>query len=244
MKTFPPNPADGAIFQAEANIYYKYNKAMNSWLRLDDSMFISLATPTIDGLMSKEDYQKFLQILTNPPKTSLTSPGCKEIIFNAGVFGIRSSKTHLIVEHNLAIMGIEAIKELPWQIHENTYGINFKVNLPLLVNILINSGNIKFNTTQGEQGDQGPDGDPGIDYLDTGPVGIQGKPGQNAVYPGNLSLDTISGDIGDGTRGIVDISIEEISPTENYLVLTRGVVADNGYFPDYVTVIISIRNGY
>jgi len=235
MNGFPPDPSDGMIVEIEPGIYYQYAKNSQSWIRLAGyQTSVDLVTPRENGLMSKEDYQKLKGLLIPPPFTSLTSTGCG-FVFDSGTFGFRSSNEDVFIDYEVKlrdeISGIDQYEV--FHIHENTYGLNFRVNQEKLVEELERRGHLTYKKRIGEQGKQGKRGAPGQDKLYTGPVGIDGLSGKNMPWPGVLSLDTAPSPT-DFTQGVVDIFTEEISENENYLVMVKGNIVNSTYCPRFV----------
>jgi hypothetical protein len=236
--TFPPNPTDGMIVEFDNNVYYQYSAKDHTWVRLEDyNLGAVLATPMEDGLMSSVDFKKLYDLMLPPPKTTLTSEDCT-YIFEKGFLGIFSSNEDLFIESELPLMdkddkGFSVERKQVWQIHENTFGINFRVNLNQLVSELESRGQLTYRKSAGEQGKKGAKGKPGVDKLDTGPRGTIGDDGKNAAYPGDLVQD-LAILVSDDNRGIVDITKDEVSPDENYLLVTRASIGNPDFCPEFV----------
>ena len=235
---FPPNPEDKTIYEASIGVYYQFDKKQNTWVLLDNyGLFITPATSLQDGLMTSDDYIKVQGLLLPPPQTTIGSDQCK-FVFTEGTFGFRSSLDDLNIEYELTLMdrnkdGNRIETKKLYHIHENTYGINFTINLQRLVDELVKRGKLHYNKKIGLQGAPGIKGLPGRDRLDTGPVGDKGPNGKNAPWPGQVSEDPIA-IASDPGRGIVDITTEEVSDTENYIVVTRANIANTQYCPEFV----------
>ena len=236
---FPPNPSDGMLFEPIPGLVYKYNKSVSTWVEmLGYGQEDELATPLRDGLMSKNDLRKINGLLLPPPKTTLTAQGCS-FTFEEGTFGFRSSKSHLYIETELSTFekdsdGNNVERKNLWKIHENTYGINFRVNLPLLVSDLESRGRLTYRKTIGPQGKKGEQGDKGIDNLETGPKGSVGDDGKNASFSGFLSSESGSLLATEGNRGIVDISTEQVSSEESNIVAVRANLGNSQFCPRLV----------
>lgn len=239
MTEFPPNPSDKMIFEKSPGIFFQYDKGSNTWTRLQGlGPQFTLATPLTDGLMSKEDLRKLNALLVPPPRTTLTSPSCR-FTFEEGIFGFRSSQKHLFIESELDIVttdtaGDNVVSKKLWKIHENTYGLDFRINLPLLLSELEIRGQLNYHKTVGPAGKQGIPGKQGINQLDTGPRGVPGKDGANAPFPGSLSTESIGTLPPNQNRAIVDIYTHEVSPNENYLVAVRANIGNSTYCPSRV----------
>lgn len=235
---FPQNAPDGTIFEATTGIFYQYNKRENAWIKVDGfAVSEDPATPLKNGLMSKEDLAKLEGLLLPPPKTSLTSNNCT-FTFDSGVFGFRSSKEHLFIDHELSLYGkdekgfVVEQKEV-WRIHENTYGINFRLNLPSFVSELESRGSLSYRKTIGPRGPKGDPGTDGIDELETGPEGTKGDDGANMPFSGFLAEDQLGFLSGDGNRGIIDITNEK-DGNDQYLTVTRSIIGNPDLCPKLV----------
>jgi len=238
MKNFPPNPSDGMIFESAPGQYYKFDARSKTWKQLDGyNVALLPATQVESGLMTSEDYDKIQGLLIPPPKTTLFSEDCG-YIFDEGIYEFRTTSDLLSIESQLSVIdtdtsGNKFESKEPWKIHRNTYGINFRVNVPHLVQELEKNGKLAYRKTVGPRGKTGPKGQSGIDKLETGPRGPAGSAGKNAPYPGIISKEDVVIE-SDVPRGIVDITTEEISPTENYLVVVRGNIGDESLCPKLV----------
>lgn len=231
MPTFPPNPIDGMIIEPINGTFYRWSTKEGTWIKLDGyDNAIVLATPLQDGYMSSDDYNKVIGLLLPPPKTALSGQDCS-FIFDKGIFGFQSSKGHLDITTELPLYqkdenGNSTQTTHVWQIHENTYGIYFNINALSLIDELEQRGHLRYNKMIGPQGKKGQRGEPGIDRLDTGPVGLKGVAGNNMPFNSNI-ISEIAGLVSENsTKGVVDINTEVISPTENYLIVTRANIGD------------------
>lgn len=236
--TFPPNPSDGMIFEALPGLFYQYNARDNTWVRIDGSEALPNASPLQDGLMTSEDLRKLMNLSVPPPQATLKGEDCS-LIFRAGRVGLYSSDGSLIVEASLDLLNKAAPTQTtkPWDLHRNTVGINFGLNLNQFLDEVKQRGNLIEVELQGERGVTGDRGDAGRDRLDTGPVGSVGQPGANSPFDAILIEETLDVDIerGDDPRAIVDVDTEEISEDENYLVITRANIGNPDACPSEVT---------
>ena len=237
--SFPPNPTDKLICEVASGLFYQYEAKQNTWIRLDGfNAFKDLATPVQNGLMSKNDYIKIYNLLLPPPKTILKSEDCS-FAFEEGIFGFRSSKDDLFINYQLKLMAknqagqIQETNQL-FQIHENTYGINFTINMQQLIETLTTHNQLRYNKQIGPQGIQGSQGDKGIDRLETGPQGIEGIKGKNAPYSGDLNQELSDIITNTPSKGIIDIQIDSISPDENYILATRANISNLDYCPEII----------
>jgi len=239
MTTFPPNPIDKMIIEVSPNLFFQYEGKQKTWIRLDGfNAFTALATPTENGLMSKDDYNKIYNLLLPPPKTVLKSEYCS-FAFEDGIFGFRSSKNDLFIDYNLKLTAKDPAgriyeEDQLFQIHENTYGLNFTVNLPQLVDKLTVSGQLTYHKEIGPQGKRGETGDLGIDKLETGPQGVRGNRGKNAAFESELVAETVDLSTTTPQKGITDIKINSVSPSENYIIATRANLGNVDYCPEII----------
>ena len=229
MSSFPPDPSDGMIAEVAPGLFYQFSKDENTWIRVDGFDALGLATISSDGLMAKEDLRKLNGLLVPPPRITLTSEDCS-FTFDSGTFGFRSSKEHLFIDHELELLNNNGdsivVDKQAWEIHENTFGYNFRVNVEELVLEMQSRGNLGFRRTVGAQGDKGAKGIDGEDDLDTGPIGEIGANGANFPFSGALTRES-SGDfeVAEENRAIVDIKTG-VSGDENFLVLTRANIGN------------------
>ena len=227
---FPPEPSDGLIFEAAPGLFYQFSASENTWIRVDGFDALGLATGAKDGLMSKDDLIKINDLLLPPPRITITAEGCN-FTFNEGTIGFRSSKGDLLIENELELRNkvgdTVVVNRVPWQIHENTFGYNFTVDLDKLLEEMESRGNLNFRGTIGLQGDKGDVGEDGIDELETGPQGAAGEDGANVPFLGTLTQEPSGFEIvGESNRAVVDIRAEKISKDENFLVLTRANIGN------------------
>jgi len=238
--TFPPNPSDGMIFEALPGLFYQYRAADNSWIRIDGSEALPTASPLQDGLMTSEDLRKLLNIIIPPPQASLKGEDCS-LVFKSGRVGLYSSDGSLRINPKLDLLNktVPTQTERPWDLHRNTVGIEFVLNLDQFLDEVKERGNIIERQLQGDRGDTGATGDDGRDRLDTGPTGKTGLAGANSPFPGILLEETLGLEVraSDETRAVVDITTEQISEEENYLVVTRANVGNPDACPSEVTPI-------
>jgi hypothetical protein len=235
--TFPSNPSDGMIFEALPGLFYQYDASSNSWIRIDKADGLPDATPLQDGLMTSEDLEKVMNLVIPPPQASLKGEDCS-LIFRQGRIGLYSSDGSLIIESSLDLMNkvAGASVERPWDLHRNTAGINFGLDLTQFLDEVRKRGNLIEKEIRGDQGDTGDRGDAGRDQLDTGPVGPTGVNGLNSPFDGSIIEETLNVEVDatDEPRAVVDVSTEEVSDSENYLVFTRANVGNPDACPSEV----------
>jgi hypothetical protein len=235
MRSSDSQTSDGTIVERAPGVFYQYVANQNTWVRLDGYKSIKLATAISDGLMAKEDFKKVNKLLVSPPRVTLTSDKCATT-FSSGEIGFYSSDESLFIEDTLDLrLPTGEVQKEPWQIHENTWGLNFQVNLRHLISELQSRDNFILNLERGPQGPQGDKGPPGIDKLDTGPKGPQGESGTNAPFDGVL-VRTEGFEIDEeDNRAVVQVETETVED-ENYIVVTRGIIGNTEACPNKVNV--------
>lgn len=237
---FPSNPENGMIFELIPGVFYKYNAGSNCWTRLKGVDALGLATPLTDGLMSKEDYTKLQNLVIPPPQATLKGEDC-ETIFKSGTVALYSFDESLEISKNPRIINQTPQGQVdatgPWQLHKNTAGFDFRVPINRIIEEVEERNRLKKVQLQGDKGPKGKRGEPGRDRLDTGPVGATGPTGVNSPFGGTLVTENIPFELAPGTsnRAIVDVTTEEVSEDENYLVVTRANIGNPDACPALVT---------
>lgn len=233
--TFPPNPSDGMIFEASPGLFYQWNAASATWIRIDGAEAIVPATPLQDGLMTSEDLRKLMNLIIPPPQATLKGEDC-QFIFRRGHIGLYSNDGSLSVEPSLNLQSGNMSVERPWDILRNTVGIDFTLNMDQFISEIQTRGQIIEQEIVGDKGPTGDTGDAGRDQLDTGPTGLAGLDGVNSPFAGSLAEDNLAlnTDQFSDQRAIVNVSVERISETENYLVFTRANIGNPDACPSEV----------
>lgn len=231
---FPEHPDNGMVFEASPGIFYEYNKPANTWARLEGFENVGPATMSEPGLMTASDFKKVEGLLLPPLTTTIATQECGTT-FNNGQLDIVSSENHLNVDVKLDLFkGKKSDSKVDFIIHENTFGIDFRVNIQRLIEELTTRGKIRYHASPGETGDAGDRGDRGVDNLETGPQGITGADGKNAPYPGVLSEDFNTIKV-TTSRAIVDIKNDETDPTS--LIVTVANVGNPNACPTQANVV-------
>ncbi len=231
---FPENPDNGMIFEASPGLFYQYTKPSKTWTRLDGLENISPATISEPGLMTIDDFKKVEGLLLPPLSTTISAQDCGTT-FNNGKLDIISSEKHLDIDVKLDLFkGKKADSKVDFIIHENTFGIDFRINVQRLLEELTARGKLVFRSTPGPIGDPGDRGEPGINNLETGPQGEAGANGKNAPYSGILVEDV--GDVKiNGSRAVVDIKNDETDPS--VLVVTVGNIGNPNSCPNRANIV-------
>ena len=235
MSSFPPNPVDGTIVEIRPGEFYIFNVGTQSWTRIDGYKF-GLATSKSSGLMSNEDLKKLNSLILPPPSSSLTGENC-DIVFKNGTVSLYSTDESLSIKHDLSVSNpsLGTSEDYAWQIHENTAGYDFKLNLNKLIEEIESRGRLSKIQLSGPDGPKGPIGEKGLDNLDTGPKGVSGSDGSNSPFAGNLLSEDLSIEQLEENKNRAIVSIEnEVTDNENYLVITRANIGDPDASPDRV----------
>lgn len=228
--SFPKNPPDGMIFEAAVGLFFQFHTSIHCWIRVDGIEALGIATPTTPGLMSSDDLDKIDKLIIPPPQSSLKGEDCP-ITFSEGRLRLTSTDESMSVSTSLDVInkiGQTIVGGLePWALHENTVGVNFKLNIDALLEELKKTGKFTQVLIQGRQGSRGEKGDDGIDELDTGPKGKRGVRGANSPYDGAFSPDINAFEIAgqSSNRAIVDIRTEQ-TQEGNFLVATRANIGN------------------
>lgn len=228
---FPPNPQNGDIYQVNDEVIYQYSSSKQCWNRISGIDNIGLASVNDAGLMSKEDFMKIEEILLPSFSTTLTSEDC-DSTFNEGRVELISTDSSLEISEKLKLFNPDGtFEEDDFIIHNNTVGIDFRINIPQLIQELKDRESFSIKEISGDPGRRGPQGDPGQDRVDTGPVGEDGEPGQNAPFEGTL-VEDLNESI-PTNRAVVDVRNDEENP--NKIVVTIGNIGNPGIGPKTVS---------
>lgn len=175
--TFPKNPVDGQIIEVDHGTYFIYRSAQKSWTELTATKSsLGQATPLQSGLMTAEDLKKLNRLILPPITSSLTADNCSNV-YGYGNFGLKSLDNIVKLDSSRTITTSDDSVSLPYQIHENTFGFNFNLDLEQLVQELQLRGQFTFKGRTGAKGPTGPKGPTGSSQQLTGPAGDTGPQG-------------------------------------------------------------------
>lgn len=235
MFGFPKNPPDRMIFEASPGLFFQYRSDEDCWIRVDGLEVLGLATVTKDGLMSPEDFNKLNGLIIPPPQSTLKGEECKTT-FTQGKVRLTSTDASLTVSPNLQLLNKQVGYSQPWFLHENTAGYDFELNFDAILAALKQNGKFTQVQIQGKQGLKGDPGAPGINKLDTGPIGETGAAGKNSPYKGVISTEPNALQLVDDNANRAIVDIQAVSgPDGNYLVATRANIGNPGACPQEVT---------
>lgn len=197
MNNFPLNPSHGDIYEYKTGLLYQYDAGANSWMPvISNSAILDLATPINDGAMSAVDLQKLNRLVLPFPESTLIGNDC-EFPFSRGTIDLTSGDDFIGVEGNVRIRNIDDLGDNietaeRFHIHQHTFGFDFTLNLPNLVEQLIRLGQIKVEGPVGPKGRKGEKGDPGQDYIYSGPRGEKGDSGNAPECELTIEIEPIS----------------------------------------------------
>lgn len=241
---FPENPSHGAIFELRNGLYFQFDATLKSWVKVaSNTLRLSSATATRDGTMSATDYKKLNRLVLAPPFSSLIGNDCVAP-FKGGNITLASGDKFLGVDGNVTIRNIGSKGEVvsksqPFKIHQNTYGFDFTIDLPLLVAELKRRGQFNVTGKQGKQGNQGEVGDAGPDYILSGPPGDVGSDGSAPDCAISVEPDALQATPHEGlTKALVGVSVvkDEVDPLKYKLVFDRQTVGIEGSYSDKMYV--------
>lgn len=221
--SFPKNPKTGDTVVVEDGLSYVYDGTLNVWHKQEGGT-VSLATISSPGLMSSDDFNKLNGLIVPPPQATI-SVADYAYSFTGGTIALIEGDEYIQIDTHAQLSTALNISR---QVHQNTYSFDFTIDTSAFFQYMLDSGKFVVRSAQGVQGDKGETGPSGQDNLTFGPDGPIGDAGANAsfdltIQPEPASLERISSS---ETRAITSITTEEISETENYLVVTRSIIGN------------------
>lgn len=235
MGGFPQNPSDGTIFEYKPGLYYVYDLGTKQWNKATGGLFPEDATPQSSGLMSADDYAKLNRLIIPPPNSTIEVNDCSTV-FDTGLISLYGDDFLTVTGQGDLVSG-NVVQTVPLQLHQHTSFFDFKIDLEQLFKYLQTEGKVVVRAARGDIGKRGPQGDDGEDELQVGPTGPKGDQGVNAPQIGVLTNEPIPFKLKrNAQHAIVDLSTEEISNEENYLVVTRSRVGNPNACPTEVNI--------
>ena len=189
---FPGEPGHGDIFELKSGLLYQYDANVNSWIEIQSSsVVLELATSIRKGAMSAADLKKLNRLVLPPPQSTITGTDCIAP-FRRGTIQLLSGDDFVDVQGNVDIRNIDEFGDVisesrPFQIHQHTYGFDFTLDVPNLVQELIDRGQLNLKGLVGDKGEKGETGDRGPEEILSGPQGAQGD--QGLAPSCDLSID-------------------------------------------------------
>ncbi len=236
MQQFPANPKNGTIFEVQQGLYYIYEAATRSWVRVaGGGQVFPLATPVQNGLMASDDLKKINRIMVPMPTSTIKGENCPGR-FVSGHINMESNDNFLKITGSPTLQNTGVSAKFPFRITQNTAGFDFTIDKNTLVRELIARGQVNLDGPQGKQGKQGNTGEAGGCLL-TGPKGPKGAKGTSPACSLVITPDTAAIEIKDGTnRAIIGLRTEQVSDTEYAIIAQRGVVGNPDAAPSNVNV--------
>lgn len=226
------------IFELVSGVFYSFNSGSNCWTKLAGVDSLGLATPLANGLMSKDDFKKLQDLIIPPPQSTIRGEECNAT-FRSGTVALYSFDDSIDIKNKLDIVNPAMPGEDrtdPWSIHRNTAGFDFGLPLNRIIQEIEDRNKFKKTQLEGDKGAKGERGDPGEDKVDTGPVGPVGVSGANSSFAGTLATESIPFELvdNDSNRAIVEVTTEEISESENFLVVKRANIGNPDACPSLI----------
>lgn len=232
------------VYELRSGLYFKYDATIRSWIKLTSTgVAIPLATPSEDGAMSAVDFKKLNRLVLPPPVSSIIGTDCANP-FRSGTIGLYSGDKFIGVEGTVKVQNIGPRGELlsqdvPFHIHQHTYGFDFTIDFPELVDELKLRRQFNVAGRKGEKGEKGKPGPQGPDYILAGPPGEDGQDGpapacQLSVEPDELLVEANEG----MTKALVagKVVFDDEDPLKYKIVFDRQMIGPTGYAADKLHV--------
>lgn len=237
---FPEAPSHGMVFELQNGLYFKYDATIRSWIKIASTgVTIPLATMFQDGAMSAIDLRKLNRLMLPPPVSSIIGTDCVAP-FQSGAIGLYSGDKFVGVEGTIKVQNIGPQGELlsqdvPFHIHQHTYGFDFTIDFPELIEELRLRNQFNVVGKKGDKGDSGIRGEPGPDDILTGEPGDSGDDGpapscELVVEPDDLQVEAQEG----VTKALVGgrVVFDDNDPLKYKLVFDRQLIGPVGYAAD------------
>lgn len=237
---FPANPRHRTVYEPRPGLLFQYDATIRSWVKLAAAgVSIPLATPAQAGAMSSADLRKLNRLVLPPPAASIIGTDCTAA-YQSGNIGLFAGDDFVEVSGSVKVQNIDAhgdhiSKELPFKIHQNTYGFDFSVNLPALVQELKARNQFKVSGKTGDKGLQGGVGAAGPDGVLSGAQGEPGDDGDSMPCPLTIEQDSLQVRPHEGmTKALVAarVVLDEADDTKYAIEFDRQVVGPGDYAAD------------
>ena len=216
---FPVDPSHGDIFELQPGLLFQFDGTINSWVKVvSSSVVLPLVNNRQAGAMAAIDLKKLNRLVLPPPQATIIGTDCVAP-FQRGTIEFVSGDQFVDVKGNLDLRNIDSFgdmisEEHAFHIHQHTYGFDFTLDLPRLVQELIRRDQIKLHGTAGLKGITGDEGDPGEDDILSGPKGLKGEQGLAPECDTSIDTEIVSADIRPGLkRALVAVRVIP-NPTE------------------------------
>jgi hypothetical protein len=226
---FPTDPSPGMVFELLPGIYYRYDAAMSSWVRLArGGTGLPMASPINDGLMAADDLKKLNRIVFPPPRSTLIGTDCLAK-FDRGLIQFYNGDHFINVDGSPTIENIDQfgdrVKQIAeGQMHQHTHAFDFTIDLPSLFSELQSRSQVKFTGTRGERGGKGGVGARGADRLLSGPAGPTGPPGGAPPSDMTVAAEPVNSQPAANLKRVITgarVETDAKDPTKFKLVFTR-----------------------
>lgn len=241
---FPTNPRHRMVFEPRPGLLFQYDATIRSWIKLAAAgAAIPLATPVEAGAMSAADLRKLNRLVIPAPASTITGTDCVAP-YSSGNIGLFAGDEFLEVSGNVKVQNIDSkgdhiSKDMPFKIHQNTYGFDFSVNLPALVNELKTRNQFKVVGKTGDKGPKGETGDPGLDSILSGPQGEQGDDGPSPPCTLGVEQDSLQVQPHEGmTKALVNarVVLDETDDSRYSIEFDRQTVGPGDFAADKLHV--------
>ena len=249
MTYFPKDPVDNMIWEPENGIFYTYNAAIKAWSRAEGGI-PGIATALNDGLMSVGDFKKLNRVVIPPPQSTITSASCSAT-FTGGFIDLIAGDEFVSIDGTARLMNVVAgIGEseatvVDRELHQRTNSFDFRIDTTTLYDYMVEHNKFRVIANRGRQGPPGDAGEDGSDNLPHGEDGLTGNRGANAPFDHQLYLDNVDFVRKQSVqRAIINISTEEVSPAENYIIITRGDIGNDEACPSTVRLTSELESSW
>jgi len=176
----------------QKGLVYKYDSLMGTWVKLAANTPSPPATATTPGTMTATDLVKLNRLLIPPPLSTIVGNDCTAP-FSKGHVSIYNGDNILTVRGDIDLKNVDQYGDnisvtKPFKIRDNTYALDFTLDLDNLVTELKKRGQFKVTGEDGDLGIKGPRGNDGLNDVPAGPQGLIGNPGISP--PCDLNIDT------------------------------------------------------
>lgn len=236
IQLFPANPSDGMIYEETAGVFFVYEQASNSWMKVTGNEIFPLATPIRDGLMESADLRKINRVVVPAPNSTIKGEMCSTR-FVAGYISLFGDDDFVTINSKQLLTNAGLTGGMyPFRITRNTAGIDFALDKNALFDALAANGRLNIRGAAGRAGVKGDKGPPGRTFA-TGPKGPKGLPGNSPTCTVSISQDTIPFETDPGlNKAVVALRTEQVGEGEFDLIVSLGVVGNPDAAPSLVNV--------
>ena len=244
---FPNKPTDGQVYTSEEGVVFVFDKALNTWTQISTGRIpLQVATEFRDGALSAEDLNKINRLVVPPPQSTIKTSKC-DVVFNQGALELKPDDDYILIKGDLTTRNIDETgqlisKELPFRIHDYTYGIDFRLDMERFIYDMILADKVRFKGDTGPVGPRGDQGPQGPSYVYTGPQGDKGLRGDSykCTYAVGQESFAASPTV-DLNRALVDAEIiaDQSDPTKKVILFHTKTVGS-----DLPTSVLAMNEGH